>query len=32
MEMQSTNHMSAENLLMNSSLINDNILDVEKKR
>jgi len=31
MEMRSTNHMSAENLLMNSSLINDNVPDVEKK-
>ena len=29
--MRSTNHMSAENLLMNSSLINDNVPDVEKK-
>jgi len=31
MEIQTTNRMSADKLLINSSLINDNILDVEGK-
>ena len=31
MEIQTTNRMSADKLLINSSLINDNILDIERK-